>query len=224
MEPRRFFSLVKTMNTPRTFLTRLLAVAGLSVLMLASNRFAAAAAAPSQKKTIPYTIRNSDKLGVRVFQEDELTITPRVDSKGTLNLTLIGELRVAGMTINQAERAIENAYREGRFLRNPQVTITVEDYAPREVTIGGQVKIPSRYALPLETPMTLLELVGKAGGFTDTAKGTAVRVTRVKADGTLETKTYDVESILRGKKDARAEDSSLTLEPDDIIYVPERII
>ena len=136
---------------------------------------AQAPAPASQKKSTPYTIRNSDKLGVRVFQEEDLALTARVDSKGTLNLTLVGEIRVFGMTITQAERTIENAYREGRFLRNPQVTITVEEYSPREVTIGGQVKSPARYPLPLENPMTLLELVGKAGGFTDTAKGTAVK-------------------------------------------------
>jgi polysaccharide export outer membrane protein len=214
------------MNFTRFLLRLFSVVSGLATLSLGSALTAQVAPATKSPatKSIAYTIRNSDKLAVRIFQEDELATTPRVDSKGTLNLTLIGEIRVSGMTVNQAERAIENAYRDGRFLRNPQVTITVEDYAPREVTIGGQVKSPSRYPLPLETPMSLLELVGKAGGFTDTAKGTAVRVTRIQPDGTPTTKIYDVESILRGKKDARAEDSSLVLEPDDIVYVPERVI
>lgn len=151
-------------------------------------------------------------------------MTPTVTGKGTVNLALIQEIRVVGMTINEAERAIENAYREGRFLRTPQVTIQVEGYAAREVTIGGQVKAPGRYPLPLEITMTLLELVSKAGGFSDTAKGTAVRVTRIMADGSTTTTIHDVDSILRGRKDSRAEDSSLTLEADDIVYVPERII
>ena len=141
-----------------------------------------------------------------------------------INLPLVQELRVDGLTINEAERMVENAFREGRFLRKPQVTITVEDYGPREVTIGGSVKVPARYPLPLETSMTLLDLVSKAGGFMDTAKGTAVRVTRIQPDGSVTTLVFDVESILKGKKDARAEDSSLVLEPNDIVYVPERII
>jgi len=59
--------------------------------------------------------------------------------------------------------------------------------------------------------MTLLELVSKAGGFTDTAKGTAVRVTRILSDGSqTKTSIHDVDSILRGRKDSRAEDSSLS--------------
>lgn len=178
----------------------------------------------ADKKSVVYRIRQQDKLGIKVFQEEDLSMTPTVTGKGTVNLALIQEIRVLGMTINEAERAIENAYREGRFLRNPQVTIQVEGYAAREVTIGGQVKAPGRYPLPLEITMTLLELVSKAGGFSDTAKGTAVRVTRIMADGSTTTTVHDVESILRGRKDSRAEDSSLTLEADDIVYVPERII
>jgi polysaccharide export outer membrane protein len=83
------------------------------------------------KKVIVYKIRAADRLGVRVFQEDDLTSTPRVDAKGTINLPLVRELRVDGLTINEAERLVENAYREGRFLRKPQVTITVEEYGPR---------------------------------------------------------------------------------------------
>lgn len=211
-------------TSPQRFIRTLLVGVGtfaLTSIMVAAEIGAAAKANPQGAKT--YTIRASDKLGVSVFDED-LTRTARVAAKGTLNLPLINEIRVSGLTVDQAQRAIEDAYREGRFLRNPKVTVTIEDYSPREVTIGGQVKSPSRYPLPLESAMTLLELVGKAGGFTDTAKGTAVRVSRVMPDGTLSTKIYDVESILRGKKDARAEDSSLVLEPDDIVYVPERVI
>lgn len=217
---------MKPMRSSLNFIIRCLAF-GLAELVLVSGVMAAevtaTAKAPARKSTT-YSIRSSDKLGVAVFQEDDLRATPRVDSKGMLNLSLIGEIRVVGMTVTQAQSAIEEAYREGRFLRNPKVTITVEEYAAREVTIGGQVKIPARYPLPLESAMTLRELVSKAGGFTDTAKGTAVRVTRILPDGSTSNFTYDVDSILRGKKDARAEDSSLVLEPDDIVYVPERII
>jgi polysaccharide biosynthesis/export protein len=176
------------------------------------------------KIPVTYRIRAADKLGIRIFQEDNLSIVPRVDAKGTVNLTLIGELRIAGMTVNEAEQAIGNAYIENRLLKNPRVTITVEEYAPREVTIQGMVKEPKRYSLPLESTLTLLELVTKAGGFTDTAKGDSVRITRVLPDGTTQTFTRDVDSLIKGKKNAKTEDSSLVLEPDDIVYVPERVI
>ncbi len=180
----------------------------------------------NSNRTKAYNIRTTDKLRITVFQEDDLSTICRVDAKGTVNLPLVGEIRVTGQTLSQAERTIEAAYKDGRFLRKPEVTVAVEEYAPREVSIQGQVKNPGRYPLPVETSMSVLDLVTKAGGFTDTALGTGVRVTRILPDGTTKVITLDVESLIKGKSDAKTneENSALLLEPDDIIYVPERII
>jgi polysaccharide export outer membrane protein len=173
-----------------------------------------------------YRIRSTDKLSIRVFQEEELTTISRVDSKGTINLPLVNEVRVSGLTLSEAERTIESAYVNGRFLRNPEVTVEVEEYAPREVSINGQVKNPGRFPLPVESSMTVLDLVTRAGGFTDTAEGNAVRVTRILPDGSTRVITLDVESLIKGKGSVKSngENSALLLEPDDIVYVPERII
>ena len=51
--------------------------------------------------------------------------------------------------------------------------------------------------------MSVLDLVTKAGGFTDTALGTGVRVTRILPDGTTKVITLDVESLIKGKSDAK---------------------
>ena len=185
-----------------------------------------AAASGSSNKTQTYRIRSTDKLSIRIFQEDDLSTVCRVDAKGTVNLPLVGEVRVYGQTLSQAERTIESAYMDGRYLRKPEVTVTVEEYSPREVSIQGQVKNPGRYQLPVEATISVLDLVTKAGGFTDTAQGTAVRVTRMLPDGGTKVISIDVESLINGKGNVKTngEDSSLLLEPDDIVYVPERII
>jgi len=185
-----------------------------------------AASSGSSGKTQTYRIRTTDKLSIRIFQEDDLSTICRVDAKGTVNLPLVGEIRVYGQTLSQAERTIEAAYKDGRYLRKPEVTVTVDEYAPREVSIQGQVKNPGRYELPVEATISVLDLVTKAGGFTDTAKGTAVRVTRILPDGSTKVLTINVESLINGKGNVKTngEDSSLLLEPDDIVYVPEKII
>ncbi|HZZ20707.1 MAG TPA: polysaccharide biosynthesis/export family protein [Opitutaceae bacterium] len=177
-------------------------------------------------KTLTYNIRTTDKLRISVFQEDDLSTICRVDAKGTVNLPLVGEIKVNGDSLSEAERTIEAAYKDGRYLRNPEVTISVEEYAPREVSIQGQVKNAGRYALPVESSMSVLDLVTKAGGFTDTAQGTAVKITRILPDGTTKVISLDVESLIKGKSDAKTneENNALLLQPDDIVYVPERII
>ncbi|OIR03701.1 polysaccharide biosynthesis/export protein [mine drainage metagenome] len=177
-------------------------------------------------KAKPYRIMPTDKLRIAVVQESDLDSIARVDSTGCVNLKLVGQVMIAGMTLDEAEKAIQDAYRDQRYLRNPQVTINVEEYAPREVSIQGEVRSPGRYSLPVESVSTVLWLVTRAGGFTDTAKGTAVKVTRFNPDGTIaKVFVVDVESLIKGKTSRdKINDTSLELEPGDVVYVPQRII
>ena len=179
---------------------------------------------PDSRKALLYTIAITDSLQVSVFGEEDLSRISRVDARGLINLPLVGEVKVFGLTLRDAEQAIARAYREGRFLRNPQVTVTVEVYAVREISVQGQVKNPQRVVLPPESSMTVLEAITKCGGFSDSAKGTEVRVTRVDADGKVKVYIVDIDSLIKGKDRAKSEDNSLLLLPGDIIYVPERLI
>lgn len=207
-------------------ITRFFIFLFLSSLLSSAALNAQSAPVPAApEKTVPsYKITLTDLLRIDIYQEDDLRTMSRVDAKGRINLPLVGEVNVVGLTISDAQKAVENAYRDGRYLRSPQVTINVESYAAREVSIQGQIRSPGRYPLPIETSMTVLELVTRAGGFTDTAKGTAVNVTRVSPDGKKQVFTIDVDSLLKGKARANINDNSLMLEPGDIVFVPERLI
>lgn len=191
---------------------------------------AADAAAPApgddgaEKTGYIYHLTITDRIRVSIFQEEDLATISRIDARGNVNLKLIGDLHVAGLTVAEAQRAVEQAYRDGRYLRNPQVTISIEDYAPREVSISGQVKAPGRYLLPIESTFSIVELVTKAGGLTDIAKGSNVIVTRTSPDGKTVTITVDVDSLIRGRKSSNRDNSAILLEPGDVVYVPERII
>jgi polysaccharide export outer membrane protein len=182
--------------------------------------------APDAKRTTAYRVITNDRLGVHIFQEDDLSLTVRVDAKGNINLNLVGSVHIYGQTLTEAERTIEKAYRDGRILRHPEVTLTVEEPAPREVSVQGQVKNPNRYSLPMEAATTLSEIISRAGGFTDTAKGTTVRVTRILPDGSTHVFEVDVDDVMKGKEKnkAKVEAANMVLEPGDLIYVPERII
>jgi polysaccharide export outer membrane protein len=193
--------------------------------LLAATAFGATDPGAAPKKNYAHRLQLADKVRVGVYQEDDLSTQARIDSHGHVGLPLIGEIAIGGMTIAEAQATIEKAYRDGRFLRNPQVTINVEDYAPSEVSIQGQIRNPGRYTLPIESTFTVVELVTKAGGITDIGKGTAVTVTRILPDGTKKVFTVDVDSAIKGKKSqGTVEDNTLLLEPGDIVYVPERLI
>lgn len=176
------------------------------------------------KKNYIHTLALADRVRIAVFQEDDLTSLSRIDARGRVNLPLIGEIAIGGLTVVEAQAAIENAYKDGRFLRNPQVTVSVEEYAPREVSIQGRIRNAGRYTLPIESTLTVVELVTKAGGIDDIGKGSAVTVTRILPDGTRKVFTVDVDSVIKGKKDSKSDDSTMLLQPGDIVYVPERLI
>ncbi len=200
-------------------------VLALLAAVVTATTFAQSGAPSDSKKSYVHRLQLADRVRVAVYQEEDLTTTARVDARGMVNLPLIGDIQIGGMTVNEAQDLIQARYREGRFLRSPQVTVSVEDYAPREVSISGQVRSPGRYALPNESTFTVVELVMKAGGLTDIGKGTAVSVTRIKADGTRETFTVDVESIIKGKRQgSKNDDNSFLLLPGDLVNVPERLI
>lgn len=186
--------------------------------------FGQGAAKTDNKKNYVHTLSLADRVRVAVYQEDDLTSLTRIDARGRINMPLLGEIAIGGMTVAEAQTAIENAYKEGRFLRNPQVTISVEEYAPREVSISGAIRSAGRYTLPVESTFTVVELVTKAGGITDIGKGTAVTVTRILPDGTKKVFTIDVDAAIKGKKNTKEEDSSFMLLPGDNVYVPERLI
>ena len=176
------------------------------------------------KKNYIHTLGLADRVRISVYQEEDLASLTRIDARGRINMPLLGEIVIGGLTVVDAQATIENAFKEGRFLRNPQVTISVEEYAPREVSISGAIRTPGRYTLPIESTLTVVELVTKAGGISDIGKGTAVTVTRFLPDGTKKVFTLDVDSVIKGKKDTKSDDSSLVLLPGDNVYVPERLI
>jgi polysaccharide biosynthesis/export protein len=202
-----------------------------AVLTLTALTMVAQSTAPNStrldgKKLVPYRINRLDQIAVSVFDEPQLTGgNHRVDSRGMVDLPLIDPVRVYGLTITEAATAIENAYKDGRILRNPQVTVLVEQYSPRVVNVVGKVKFPARVELPPEEQWTIKDVITKCGGFDDTARGTGVRLTRIMPDGSAKTFTLDVQSAILGKdKASSSADAAFIVEPGDDIYVPEKII
>ncbi len=210
-----------TRSFPRSF-PRLFTVFALAALVLTTRSAAQGTEAPAATEAA-YVISLTDRVRIDVFGESDLATISRVDSKGTVNLNLVGEVRIAGLTVSEAQRAIETAYRDGRYLRSPQVTINVEEYAPREVIVQGEVRQPGRYNLPIEASWSVVDLISKAQGFTDIARGNSVTVSRTGPDGRRQVFTIDAESIIKGKRGTKDGDSTLKLQPGDVINVPQRL-
>jgi polysaccharide biosynthesis/export protein len=117
-----------------------------------------------------------DLLDVKVLGTTDPDFSPklRVDEQGSITLPYAGAMPVAGMTAEEAGRAIEARFREKDVLKDPRVSVTVLEYATQGVTVLGEVKNPGVY--PLLGTHGLLDLISAAGGVTPTA-GKAVTIT-----------------------------------------------
>jgi polysaccharide export outer membrane protein len=224
VDPDGFDPVVNVM-TMRLACFRILLVLWCAGLLPVVAADSAPPAPKAEKKSIAYRITRGDRLSIGLLGERDLTVGgKRVEAIGTINLALIQDVRLAGLTIAEAQDAIAQAYRDGRYLRNPVVTVTVDEYAPRNVIVSGKVNIQGRQEIPADSEFTILEMIYKAGGLADTAQGKSVKVTRTLPDGSLKVFILDVDSARRGVERATSKDAGFVLEPDDIIYVPEKII
>jgi polysaccharide export outer membrane protein len=144
--------------------------AWLGIFLLA---FAGLAAAQSGQK-----LGVGDALRVTVFQQPDLTTEARVSEGGTIAMPLIGEVKVAGMSTTDAGSQIAAALKRGKFLNNPQVSVSLTTLRSRQVSVLGMVARPGRYALD-ETSSQLADVIAAAGGVMPTGSETVV----VKRDG-----------------------------------------
>jgi protein involved in polysaccharide export with SLBB domain len=174
---------------------------------------AASASAPQGMQS--YRLTANDLVRVRVFQEDDLTTELRLGKDGSATFPLLGVINLAGKTVEEAAASLREALGKD-YLVNPQVTLTVVEYAKRRFTVLGQVQKPGSYELPSEESVTLLQAIAMAGGFTRLAVQGKVTVTRTM--GGRKTLVVDVKS--------NANDPStkqFDIQPDDTIIVAERV-
>ena len=163
-----------------------------------------------------YEIRALDVLEIRVFQEDDLCGTNKVSQTGQISLPLVGTLRVAGLKVSQAEELLIQRYKDG-YLRNPQISILVKEYAERKVSVLGEVKQPGFVEFPPERGLTLLQAIAESGGFQNVAKTDDVIVRRMIKGKETKIRINATELM---KADSKKED--FILQPDDVVYVPTR--
>ncbi|MBI3566031.1 MAG: polysaccharide biosynthesis/export family protein [Elusimicrobia bacterium] len=165
-------------------------------------------------KKSDYVISGADLLKITLLGEKDLDREVRVSQKGTITYPLVGEVKVGGLTTADAERALAAGLKD--YLRSPQVSIFIKEYGNKKVFVFGQVMKPGAVELPTETSLTVLEAISQAQGFTRIAAPDRTRVVRM-VDGKSQSFTIEVSAITkRGEKD-----KDLTLEPNDIVFVPE---
>jgi polysaccharide export outer membrane protein len=133
----------------------------------------------------------------------------QVEEDGTVALPVIGRVQVANLTRSEAQKKVESLYKDS-LLVNPIIDLKIVNL---KVTILGEVKAQGNYPL-LKDKTTLIELIGEAGGLTDRANETNIKIIRdsAKSPKIIIADLNDINSI---------NNPDNTLQSGDIIYIAQ---
>jgi polysaccharide export outer membrane protein len=159
-----------------------------------------------------FVIGREDVLSISVWGEPEIS-SPKVVVRpdGKISVPLVNEIEATGLTTKQLQERIREGLKE--YLDAPLVNVAVTEIHSQTVYILGEVDKPGAY--PLGSPTTVLELIAKAGSFTEMARTKKIVITR--NDGTRQVQLYfNYKDFLEGKNLTQ----NIRLKNGDIVIVP----
>ena len=197
--------------------TRFLLISILSVLAvscLACSQRGVQATDVAPPATDDTTLGPGDVLTVRVYGEEELSGSHQIAPDGTVDFPLLGSVQVNGLEPPEVADQIQRLLMEKEFLRDPHVSVYVEQYSSKRVSVVGAVANPGTFVL--QPGMTVVQAISMAGGFSSLADRDATVVTR-RVESELIRYRVPVAKVAKGQ----AEDFKVAA--GDIIFVPERL-
>ena len=161
-----------------------------------------------------YLLGAGDKLQIKVYEAEDLNTTVRVSSRGYVTLPLLGSVLVDGLSAREAEEMIENSYRV-RYIKDPHVSIFVEEHFSRRVTLMGQFRNPGTY--DYLSKQRLLDVMALGGGLSDIAG----RVVQVRRYSNLQEGqsvfVVDLDQLIKEGKSGL----NIQINSGDVLFVPE---
>lgn len=168
--------------------------------------------APGPKEDTDYIIGLEDVLAINVWKDPELSLKEVVvRPDGKISMPLVGNIQADGMTVKQLQDTISEKLKD--YVTAPVVTVTVIKILSQSVSVVGQVQRPGVFSLG--SPMTIMELLARAGGLTLDARPKKIKIIRVEQGKTI-TIPFNYNDMINGK-DLK---QNIFLQNGDVLVVP----
>jgi len=143
-----------------------------------------------------YRIGSRDLLEIKVFQVPDLNVERRVDDDGNIDLPLIGDFPVAGLTADEVRDRLE-AMLTAKYVNRADVNVTVKEVGSKPISVLGAVGHPGVLGYPGR--WTLIQALTAAGGAADNA-GKKISVLRRADNGLTDTLVITTDQLYRSSE------------------------
>ena len=202
---------------------------GAGFFMVVLTAFCAAAQQAAETAVLPdsgYVLGPDDQIVIHAIDAPEISDKPfLIGMNGNVTLPLIGRVKAGGLTVERLETELNTRLK--KYVKDPQVSVTVAEFRSQPVSVFGAVTKPG--VIQLRGRKTLYEVLSMAGGPNETA-GSRLTVTRRRENGEIplpgatidptgqfSTAELNVQEILEGKNPA----ANIEIKPNDTISVSE---
>jgi len=159
-----------------------------------------------------YRLQPGDVLEIQYRYSPEFNQTVTVQPDGYITLEVGGDLKVAGMTVDQTRQAILK--KASTRLQDPIATIILKEFQKPYFVVAGEVAQPGK--IEMRERVTAIQAIMLAGGMKETAKSSQVVVFRKINSDIAEVKLLNLKTIRRTSD----LENDLTLQPGDMVFVP----
>lgn len=189
----------------------------LMVILFANNFIFAADIKSLINYESNYYISSGDVISIAVSPAEEFSREVTVSPDGTVDLPLIGSIKVSGMTTSILEKVLTDKF--SKYVSAPKITVSIKKFYSYRVAIIGEVQRTGYFEY--NEGMKLLDLIADAGGPGDYADSSRIKVYRKtkNKDGVIKEEIFNLsmDSFFEGSMEKNIE-----LMPGDIVYVPKK--
>jgi polysaccharide export outer membrane protein len=162
-----------------------------------------------------YQIGPKDLLEIRVLELPELNLERRVSDGGVIELPLLGEISVAGLTAPEIRDKVEHML-TAKYVNRANVSIVIKEFANKPVSVVGAVLRPG--SLAISGRWTLVKAITAAGGLAEKA-GRKILVLRRAENGLSDTLEINTDELFQSTTPV----GNIPILPGDVINIPPRI-
>ena len=170
-----------------------------------------------------YVLGPNDVITIMAADWEDVANKPhRIGTGGDISLTMAGKIHAAGMTVSEFEEELIG--RMKKYIKNPDISVTVTEFKSQPVTLYGPFRTPG--VLQVEGRKTLLEVVSMSGGLGPEASS-IVTIRRQKEFGPLpfsepstdpDSPITTVQINLKSITDPSGPEKNIEIKPHDEIY------